>query len=95
MNMMQSSIQLAGHACTYIKKLTNFQNKNCRNSQISLSQKKTKKKKKKKKKEEENQKQGNIITNNIIKNKPKNSIINNKAVSLAYKPYVLSSIRLA
>ena len=52
-------------------------------------------KKKKKKKEEENQKQGNIITNNIIKNKPKNSIINNKAVSLAYKPYVLSSIRLA
>ena len=89
--MMQSSIQLAGHACTYIKKLINFQNKNCCNSQISLSQKK----KKKKKKEEENQKQGNIITNNIIKNKPKNSIINNKAVSLAYKPYVLSSIRLA
>ena len=90
MNMMQSSIQLAGHACTYIKKLINFQNKNCRNSQISLSLKK-----KEKKKEEENQKQGNIITNNIIKNKPKNSIINNKAVSLAYKPYVLSSIRLA
>ena len=57
---------------------------------LSLSQKK-----KKQKKEEENQKQGNIITNNIIKNKPKNSIINNKAVSLAYKPYVLSSIRLA
>ena len=87
--MMQFSIQLAGHTCTYIKKLINFQNKNCRNSQISLSLKK-----KEKKKEEENQKQGNIITNNIIKNKPKNSIINNKAVSLAYKPYVLSSIRL-
>ena len=40
MNMMGSSIQLfllekhAGCACAYIKKLTNFQNKNSGNSQI-------------------------------------------------------------
>ena len=64
MNMMRSSIQVlliekhAGPACAYIKKLTNFQNKNSHNS-------------KKKKK----QKQGNIIINNIIKNKAKNSLI--------------------
>ena len=51
MNMMQSSIQLAGHACTYIKKLINFQNKNCRNSQISLSLKKKEKKKRRRKSE--------------------------------------------
>ena len=63
MNMMKSSIQVlliekhAGPACAYIKKLTNFQNKNYHNS--------------KKKK----QKQGNIITNNIIKNKAKNSLL--------------------
>ena len=46
MNMMGSSIKLlltekhAGRACTYIKKLTNFQNKNSYNSQISKKKKK-------------------------------------------------------
>ena len=60
MNMMGSSIQLlltekhTGRACSYIKKLTNFQNKNPHNSQIS-------------KKKKNIQKQGNIIINNIIK----------------------------
>ena len=55
---MWSLIQLAGQACAYVKELTNFQNKNSHNSQIS----------KKKKKEKKNRKQGNIVTNNIIKN---------------------------
>ena len=46
MNMMGSSIKLlltekhAGRACTYIKKLTNFQNKNSYNFQISKKKKK-------------------------------------------------------
>ena len=46
MNMMRSSIKLlliekhAGRACTYIKKLTNFQNKNSYNFQISKKKKK-------------------------------------------------------
>ena len=62
---MRSSIQLAGHACAYVKELTNFQNKNPI----------TPKSQKRKKKEKKNRKQGNIVTNNIIKNKPKNSII--------------------
>ena len=71
---MGSSIKLlltekhAGRACTYIKKLTNFQNKNSYNFQIS-------KKKKKKKKKKKNQKQRNITTNNTIKNKAKNGRI--------------------
>ena len=66
MNLIGPSVQLllleihAGRACGYIKKLTNFQNKN---SHISHSQISKKKKKKKKKK---NRKQGNIITNSII-----------------------------
>ena len=48
MNMMGSSIKLlltekhAGRACTYIKKLTNFQNKNSYNFQISKKKKKKK-----------------------------------------------------
>ena len=69
MNMMGSSIKLlltekhAGRACTYIKKLTNFQNKNSYNFQIS------------KKKKKKNQKQRNITTNNTIKNKAKNGRI--------------------
>ena len=69
MNMMGSSIKLlltekhAGRACTYIKKLTNFQNKNSYNFQIS------------KKKKKKNQKQRNITTNNTIKNKAKNGKI--------------------
>ena len=68
MNMMGSSIKLlltekhAGRACTYIKKLTNFQNKNSYNFQIS-------------KKKKKNQKQRNITTNNTIKNKAKNGRI--------------------
>ena len=43
---MGSSIQLlltekhTGRACSYIKKLTNFQNKNSHNSQISKKKKK-------------------------------------------------------
>ena len=58
MNMMGSSIQLlltekhAGRA--HIKNLTNFQNKNSHNSQISKKKKKI-------------QKQGNIIINDVIK----------------------------
>ena len=46
MNMMGSSIKLlltekhAGRACTYIKKLTNFKNKNSYNFQISKKKKK-------------------------------------------------------
>ena len=66
---MGSSIKLlltekhAGRACTYIKKLTNFQNKNSYNFQIS------------KKKKKKNQKQRNITTNNTIKNKAKNGRI--------------------
>ena len=69
MNMMGSSIKLlltekhAGRACTYIKKLTKFQNKNSYNFQIS------------KKKKKKNQKQRNITTNNTIKNKAKNGRI--------------------
>ena len=65
---MGSSIKLlltekhAGRACTYIKKLTNFQNKNSYNFQIS-------------KKKKKNQKQRNITTNNTIKNKAKNGKI--------------------
>ena len=65
---MGSSIKLlltekhAGRACTYIKKLTNFQNKNSYNFQIS-------------KKKKKNQKQRNITTNNTIKNKAKNGRI--------------------
>ena len=56
--MMGSSIQLlltekhAGRA--HIKNLTNFQNKNSHNSQISKKKKKI-------------QKQGNIIINDVIK----------------------------
>ena len=71
MNMMGSSIKLlltekhAGRACTYIKKLTNFQNKNSYKFKIS----------KKKKKKKKNQKQRNITTNNTIKNKAKNGRI--------------------
>ena len=67
---MGSSIKLlliekhTGRACTYIKKLTNFQNKNSYNFQIS-----------KKKKKKKNQKQRNITTNNTIKNKAKNGKI--------------------
>ena len=41
---MRSSIQLAGHACAYVKELTNFQNKN------SITPKSQKRKKKEKKK---------------------------------------------
>ena len=72
MNMMGSSIKLlliekhTGRACTYIKKLTNFQNKNSYNFQIS---------KKKKKKKKKNKKQRKITTNNTIKNKAKNGRI--------------------
>ena len=68
---MGSSIKLlliekhTGRACTYIKKLTNFQNKNSYNFQIS----------KKKKKKKKNKKQRNITTNNTIKNKAKNGKI--------------------
>ena len=66
---MGSSIKLlltekhAGRACTYIKKLTNFQKKNSNNFQ------------KQKKKKKKNQKQRNITTNNTIKNKAKNGRI--------------------
>ena len=41
---MRSSIQLAGHACAYVKELTNFQNKN------PITPKSQKRKKKEKKK---------------------------------------------
>ena len=60
MNMMRYSVQSsvlllekhAGRACSCIKKLTKFQNKNSHNSQIY---------------KKITEKQGNIITNNIIK----------------------------
>ena len=45
MNMMQSAVQLlliekhAGCACGYIKKLTNFQNKNSHNSHFQILKK--------------------------------------------------------
>ena len=66
MNLIGPSVQLllleihAGRACGYIKKLTNFQNKNSHISHSQIS------KKKKKEKEKKNRKQGNIITNSII-----------------------------
>ena len=53
MNLIGPSVQLllleihAGRACGYIKKLTNFQNKNSHISHSQISKKKKKKKKKK------------------------------------------------
>ena len=58
MNLIGPSVQLlfleihAGRACGYIKKLTNFQNKNSHISHSQISKKKKKKKKKRKKKSE-------------------------------------------
>ena len=77
---MWSLIQLAGHACAYVKELSNFQNKNSHNSQIS-------KKKKKEKKIVNKEILLPIISLKIIQH--------NTVVSLAYTLYVLSSIRLA
>ena len=47
--------------------------KSCQTSKTKIPI--TPKSQKRKKKEKKNRKQGNIVTNNIIKNKPKNSII--------------------
>ena len=47
MNMIWSSIKVAGHACAYIKNLTNFQNGNSHTTPESQKNKKKKKERKK------------------------------------------------
>ena len=47
MNMIWSSIKVAGHACAYIKNLTNFQNENSHTTPESQKNKKKKEGKKK------------------------------------------------